>query len=86
MIGRYWSVIATAPFECPSCTCPDTCDYRGTFTQYKCITGCGELSQRRYHVPQSWLTAIDPAATTITVVLWEEIGGTPADVRLVRVH
>ncbi|KAF6174297.1 hypothetical protein GIB67_040790 [Kingdonia uniflora] len=66
-IGRYW------PSYLASDTgCSDTCDYRGTYSDRKCNTNCGNPSQRWYHVPRSFL--VDDVNT---LVLFEEIGGNP---------
>ncbi|XP_062184650.1 beta-galactosidase 1 [Phragmites australis] len=71
-LGRYW----------PSYTASDMdgchiCDYRGKFKAegdgVRCLTGCGEPSQRYYHVPRSFLRAGQPN----TLVLFEEAGGDP---------
>ncbi|KAK9950238.1 hypothetical protein M0R45_005739 [Rubus argutus] len=34
--------------------CVQECNYRGKFDPDKCNTGCGEPTQRWYHVPRSW--------------------------------
>uniref|UniRef100_A0A0D9V1R6 Beta-galactosidase n=1 Tax=Leersia perrieri TaxID=77586 RepID=A0A0D9V1R6_9ORYZ len=58
------------------------CDYRGVFQAEgngtKCLTGCGEPSQRFYHVPRSFLKAGEPN----TLILFEEAGGDPSAVGL----
>jgi hypothetical protein len=72
-LGRYW----------PSYTAPEmdgchVCDYRGKFKAegdgIRCLTGCGEPSQRYYHVPRGFLRPGEPN----TLVLFEEAGGDPA--------
>lgn len=40
-IGRYWPR-RTSKYE----KCVTQCDYRGKFNPDKCVTGCGEPSQR----------------------------------------
>ncbi|KAL5705608.1 Beta-galactosidase 3 [Ranunculus cassubicifolius] len=61
-IGRYWSAIANG--DCSSCS------YAGTYRPPKCLTGCGQPTQRWYHVPRSWLK---PSQNLL--VVFEEIGG-----------
>ncbi|KAJ1283988.1 hypothetical protein BS78_03G170000 [Paspalum vaginatum] len=55
----------------------NVCDYSGKFKAegdgIRCLTGCGEPSQRFYHVPRSFLRAGEPN----TLVLFEEAGGDP---------
>uniref|UniRef100_A0A0D3DHZ2 beta-galactosidase n=1 Tax=Brassica oleracea var. oleracea TaxID=109376 RepID=A0A0D3DHZ2_BRAOL len=46
-IGRYWTAFATG--DC------DHCSYTGTYKPNKCLSGCGQPTQRYYHVPRSWL-------------------------------
>lgn len=40
-IGRYW--LKESPLDDQ---CVQECDYRGTFSKWKCPTGCGEPTQR----------------------------------------
>ena len=72
-LGRYWPSYTAA--EMGGC---HVCDYRGKFKAegdgIRCLTGCGEPSQRFYHVPRSFLRAGEPN----TLVLFEEAGGDPA--------
>ncbi|XVF61085.1 hypothetical protein PTKIN_Ptkin08bG0101000 [Pterospermum kingtungense] len=69
-IGRYW------PIECPKHEkCVHECDYRGKFFPDKCLTGCGEPSQRWYHVPRSWFK---PSGNIL--VIFEEKGGDPTKI------
>ncbi|KZV53365.1 beta-galactosidase 3-like [Dorcoceras hygrometricum] len=70
-IGRYWSVYATG-------TCSG-CSYAGTYRQHKCLHGCGEPTQRWYHVPRSWLKS-----TQNLLVVFEEIGGDASGISLVQ--
>lgn len=70
-IGRYWITSAVG-------NCSD-CHYSGQFKQTKCETGCGQLTQQWYHVPRSWLKP-----TQNLLVLFEEIGGDPTKVSLVK--
>ncbi|CAL0332422.1 unnamed protein product [Lupinus luteus] len=71
-LGRYW------PAYKASGTC-DYCSYAGTYTETKCRSNCGEASQRWYHVPHSWLMP-----TGNLLVVFEELGGDPNGVFLVR--
>ncbi|CAH8287394.1 unnamed protein product [Eruca vesicaria subsp. sativa] len=57
-IGRHWPAY-TARGKC------ERCSYAGTFTEKKCLSNCGEASQRWYHVPRSWLK---PSANLIVVL------------------
>ncbi|XVE65399.1 hypothetical protein DITRI_Ditri07aG0177400 [Diplodiscus trichospermus] len=69
-IGRFWPAkIADGN------GCPRECDYRGKYTEDKCMSNCGKPTQRWYHVPRSFLTN-----NTNTMILFEEIGGNPSQV------
>ncbi|CAN6169613.1 unnamed protein product [Urochloa humidicola] len=70
-IGRYWSYKASGG-GCGGC------GYAGTYSETKCQSGCGEVSQRYYHVPRSWLS---PSGNLL--VLLEEFGGDLSGVSLV---
>ncbi|GAB4848513.1 Beta-galactosidase 3 [Ancistrocladus abbreviatus] len=70
-IGRYWTAYAHG--NCNGCS------YTGAFRPPKCQTGCGEPTQRWYHVPRSWLKP-----TRNLVVLFEELGGDPTKISLVK--
>eukprot|EP00850_Spirogloea_muscicola_P009760 SM000055S18294 [mRNA] locus=s55:671953:676998:+ [translate_table: standard] len=71
-LGRYWpSIIAE------STDCPKTCDYRGPYDFNKCKWGCGEPTQRWYHVPREWLRR-----SGNVLVLFEEMGGDPTLISL----
>ncbi|OWM76547.1 hypothetical protein CDL15_Pgr005511 [Punica granatum] len=52
---------------------------KGTYREKKCLSNCGEASQRWYHVPRSWL---NPTANLL--VVFEEWGGDPNGISLVR--
>jgi hypothetical protein len=73
-LGRYWPSYTAA--ELGGC---HVCDYRRKFnadgdeSDLQCLTGCGEPSQRFYHVPRSFLRAGEPN----TLILFEEAGGDP---------
>ncbi|XP_047083324.1 beta-galactosidase 9-like [Lolium rigidum] len=68
--GRYWSYKASG-----SC---GGCSYTGTYSETKCQTNCGDISQRWYHVPRSWLK---PSGNLLVVL--EEFGGDLSGVTLV---
>lgn len=71
-IGRYWPAYKARGGCGP-------CNYAGIFTDKKCQTGCGQPSQRWYHVPRSWLK---PAGNVM--VVFEEWGGDPDWISLVQ--
>ncbi|XP_050229335.2 beta-galactosidase 15-like [Mercurialis annua] len=80
-IGRYWPK-ATAPNDG---SCDAECSYIGDYSQSgasnsRCVTGCGEPTQRYYHVPREWLQLKDNQ-----LVLFEEFGGTPESVSIQKV-
>lgn len=70
-IGRYWTAYATG--NCNGCS------YSGTFRPPKCQLGCGQPTQRWYHVPRSWLKP-----TQNLLVLFEELGGDPTRISLAK--
>lgn len=70
-IGRYWPRKSSKKEECVH-----KCDYRGKFSPNKCSTGCGEPTQRWYHVPRSWFK---PSGNVL--VIFEEKGGDPSQIR-----
>ncbi|KAK2439709.1 beta-galactosidase [Trifolium repens] len=71
-IGRYWPTMIADKDGCG-----DTCDYRGSYGASKCLSGCGEPSQRFYHVPRSFL---NNDTNSNTLILFEEMGGSPLKV------
>ncbi|XP_019151747.1 PREDICTED: beta-galactosidase 15-like [Ipomoea nil] len=71
-IGRYWPSFLAKTDGCPQC------DYRGNYGGSKCVTGCGKPSQRWYHVPRSFLRKTG----NNQLVLFEEMGGRPQEVRV----
>ncbi|KAK1287358.1 Beta-galactosidase 3 [Acorus calamus] len=73
-IGRYWPRKSSIHGECSS-----TCDYRGKFNPTKCRTGCGDPTQRWYHVPRSWFQP-----TGNVLVIFEEKGGDPTQISFSR--
>ncbi|KAK8923461.1 Beta-galactosidase 5 [Platanthera zijinensis] len=70
-IGRYWTIYANG--DCRRCS------YTGTYRSPKCQTGCGEPTQRWYHVPRSWL---QPSRNLL--VVFEELGGDATKISLVK--
>ncbi|KAK7282252.1 hypothetical protein RIF29_10887 [Crotalaria pallida] len=74
-IGRYWPKKNWLKSE----DCVQECDYRGEFNPTKCVTGCGEPTQKRYHVPRSWFK---PSGNVL--VIFEEIGGDPTTITCMR--
>ncbi|XP_059623550.1 beta-galactosidase 3-like [Cornus florida] len=70
-IGRYWLAYASG-----SC---NGCSYSGRFRPPKCQVGCGQPTQRWYHVPRSWLKS-----SQNLLVLFEELGGDPTRISLVK--
>ncbi|KAI3463273.1 hypothetical protein Pfo_019936 [Paulownia fortunei] len=71
-IGRYWNQYK-ASGNCGAC------NYAGWFNEKKCLSNCGEASQRWYHVPRSWLHP-----TGNLLVVFEEWGGNPYGISLVK--
>lgn len=71
-IGRHW------PANKASGRCGQ-CNYAGMYTETKCLGECGQPSQRWYHVPRSWLRP-----TGNLLVVFEEIGGNPRGISLVK--
>ncbi|KAE9614605.1 putative beta-galactosidase [Lupinus albus] len=70
-IGRYWTAFAIG-------NCND-CNYAGGFRPAKCQFGCGQPTQRWYHVPRSWLKP-----TQNLLVIFEELEGNPSKISLVK--
>ncbi|KAG6471669.1 hypothetical protein ZIOFF_069115 [Zingiber officinale] len=71
-IGRYWTALA------PNGYC-NSCSYAGSYRAPKCQSGCGQPTQRWYHVPRSWLQA-----TRNLLVVFEELGGDTTKISLVK--
>ncbi|MBA0699926.1 hypothetical protein Goari_001521 [Gossypium aridum] len=59
----------------------ETCDYRGRYSDSKCVSKCGEPTQRWYHVPRSFLKDGEN-----TLVLFEKFGGNPSGVQFQTVE
>ncbi|KAK1363522.1 Beta-galactosidase [Heracleum sosnowskyi] len=70
-IGRFWTAYAVG--DC------NECNYAQAFRPPKCQQGCGEPTQRWYHVPRSWLKP-----TQNSLVLFEELGGDPTKIAMVK--
>ncbi|XBI69724.1 hypothetical protein VPH35_064368 [Triticum aestivum] len=70
-IGRYSLAYATGD-------CKDY-SYTGSFRATKCQAGCGQPTQRWYHVPKSWL---QPSRNLL--VVFEELGGDTSKISLVK--
>ncbi|RVW93374.1 Beta-galactosidase 3 [Vitis vinifera] len=70
-IGRYWTAYAKG--NCSGCS------YSGTFRTTKCQFGCGQPTQRWYHVPRSWLKP-----TQNLLVLFEELGGDASKISFMK--
>ncbi|KAK8928290.1 Beta-galactosidase 3 [Platanthera zijinensis] len=73
-IGRYWPRKSSINDKCSS-----SCNYKGKFFPDKCRTGCGEPTQRWYHVPLSWFK---PSGNIL--VIFEEKGGDPTKITFSR--
>ncbi|XP_043804666.1 beta-galactosidase 3 isoform X3 [Manihot esculenta] len=73
-IGRYWPRKSSIHEKCVQ-----ECDYRGKFMPDKCRTGCGQPTQRWYHVPRSWFK---PSGNIL--VIFEEKGGDPTKITFSR--
>ncbi|KAG2657105.1 beta-galactosidase 4-like [Panicum virgatum] len=71
--GRYWSYRAGGSGG-GGC---GRCGYAGAYREGRCLSGCGEPSQRWYHVPRSWLK---PSGNLLVVL--EEYGGDLAGVAM----
>ncbi|KAJ7969973.1 Beta-galactosidase [Quillaja saponaria] len=68
-LGRYWPSYKADEDGCSA----EPCDYRGTYDDKKCVSNCGQPTQRWYHVPRSFL---QDGVNTLT--LFEEFGGNPS--------
>ncbi|KAJ4717252.1 Beta-galactosidase [Melia azedarach] len=72
-IGRYWPTQIAENKGCDA-----QCNYRGSYSDGKCRTNCGNPSQRWYHVPRSYLNTDQNGDNTL--ILFEEVGGAPWNV------
>ncbi|KAF8098600.1 hypothetical protein N665_0263s0029 [Sinapis alba] len=68
-IGCYWPAFISSESGCSA-----KCNYRGAYHAEKCLTNCGEPTQRWYHVPRFFLNA----ERDNTLVLFKEMGGNPS--------
>ncbi|CAK9171385.1 unnamed protein product [Ilex paraguariensis] len=68
-IGRYWPSYLAEEDGCST----EACDYRGSYNNNKCVSNCGQPTQRWYHVPRSFM--VDGVNE---LVLFEEFGGNPS--------
>ncbi|KAG5546987.1 hypothetical protein RHGRI_012874 [Rhododendron griersonianum] len=68
-IGRYWPSYLAEEDGCST----EPCDYRGEYGSSKCVSNCGQPTQRWYHVPRSFMTN-----DVNTLVVFEELGGNPS--------
>ncbi|CAN7057702.1 unnamed protein product [Brassica rapa subsp. trilocularis] len=71
-IGRHWPAY-TAHGNC------GRCNYAEIYSEKKCLSNCGQSSQRWYHVPRSWLK---PSGNLL--VVFEEWGGDPSGISVVK--
>ncbi|CAK9879498.1 unnamed protein product [Sphagnum jensenii] len=71
-IGRFWPSMRAPQWGCSQC------DYRGAYNPDKCLTNCGEPSQRWHHIPRAWL---QPKGNLL--VVFEEVGGDPLPISVV---
>ncbi|XP_039019128.1 beta-galactosidase-like [Hibiscus syriacus] len=76
-LGRYWPSYIANKQLCKT----KACDYRGRYSDKKCLSKCGEPTQRWYHVPRSFFEDGDN-----TLVLFEEFGGNPSYVQFQTVE
>ncbi|EGG21326.1 glycoside hydrolase family 35 protein [Cavenderia fasciculata] len=74
-IGRYWLTLGWG--------CGSGCNYTGDGYQgYLCRTGCGEPSERYYHVPNDYLY-LEPNQLN-EIIVFEELSGDPNSIQLVQ--
>uniref|UniRef100_A0A1J3G2W1 Beta-galactosidase n=1 Tax=Noccaea caerulescens TaxID=107243 RepID=A0A1J3G2W1_NOCCA len=71
-IGRHWPAYKARR----SC---GRCNYAGIYNEKKCLSNCGQATQRWYHVPRSWLKPFGNL-----LVVFEEWGGDPSGISLVK--
>ncbi|KAK8611769.1 hypothetical protein V6N13_131811 [Hibiscus sabdariffa] len=76
-LGRYWPSYIADEQLCKT----KPCDYRGRYSDKKCLSKCGEPTQRWYHVPRSFLNDGEN-----TLILFEEFGGNPSWVQFQTVE
>ncbi|KAJ4904621.1 Beta-galactosidase 2 [Raphanus sativus] len=71
-IGRHWPAY-TAHGNC------GRCNYAGIYNEKKCLSNCGQSSQRWLHMPRTWLK---PSGNLL--VVFEEWGGDPSGISVVK--
>jgi len=72
-IGRFWDI--TTPKDEKAC---NNCNwFHGYDSQNMCGTGCGEITQSFYHIPNDWLL---PKKNIL--VIFTETGGDPSNIRI----
>lgn len=69
-LGRIWPSYLAEEEGCSD----EPCDYRGEYSDRKCVTNCGKPTQRWYHVPRSFLRKDGENS----LVLFAEMGGNPS--------
>ncbi|KAJ2115932.1 hypothetical protein IW146_001922 [Coemansia sp. RSA 922] len=75
-LGRYWLRLAPSKQDYSPC---QHCEYGGWFwPDSTCRQKCGEISQRYYHLPCSYLTA------SSYLYVMEEIGGRPENIAIAK--
>ncbi|XP_042454912.1 beta-galactosidase 3-like [Zingiber officinale] len=75
-IGRYWLVTSSIYAKCTP-----HCNYTGKFKPDKCLTRCGEPTQRWYHIPRSFFKS-----SGNTLIIFEERGGDPTKITFAKRH
>lgn len=73
-LGRYWPSLGPQSGSCCSYSCA-----AGVYSAEQCATGCGEPTQRYYHLPREYVREGGNV-----MVLFEEMGGDPIDVSIGR--
>ncbi|KAB2633957.1 beta-galactosidase 15 [Pyrus ussuriensis x Pyrus communis] len=76
-IGRYWPSYLSYYTDCSL----DASAYRGSYDNKKYSFNCGNPTQRRYHVPRSFMQDGEN-----TIVLFEEFGGNPSLVNFLTIQ
>ncbi|CAA0822400.1 Beta-galactosidase 1 [Striga hermonthica] len=71
-IGRYWTTLKASG----DCT---PCHYTVWYNDHICRRGCGQPTQRWFHIPRSWLKN-----TENLLVVFEEFGGDPSGITLAK--
>jgi len=74
-LGRYWLIRSN--LTGPGC---GYCNYKVAYTRSSCYLGCGDYTQRFYHVPQDFILF----GQKNLLVIFEETGGDPSSVKLIQ--